>query len=95
MTNYLANNNYTKVVYQIDKNTNEIISEYFSYEEAERETGICSVEISKACRGINKTSGGYKWESVGLTKNEDINLKMEYISKTYFFNDNVEEEEYE
>lgn len=84
MTTSLSNNKYMKVIYQIDKENNEIINEYSTYSEAKRATGISDLQISKVCRGKYKTAGGYKWESVGLIKGEDINKKTEYISKTYF-----------
>ena len=92
MINYLSGNNHIKIIYQIDKDTNKIINIYSSYSEAGRENGILDNEISKACRGINKTSGGYKWESIGFTKGEDIEAKINFISKTYFVDDNNCEE---
>lgn len=87
MVNYLSNYNYTKAVYQIDINTNKIINTYFSYKDASRNTGAIDTEISKVCRGITKTAGGFKWESIGLTKGENIKEKIEYISSKYFDNE--------
>lgn len=40
---------------------------YVSIKEASRNTGISYVTISKVCRGIRKTSGGYHWEFVEET----------------------------
>ena len=34
---------------------------YLTAKEAERELGINHSGISKACRGIQKTAGGYHW----------------------------------
>lgn len=50
-------------VVQIDKNTNEVIKEWSSMAEAERQLGIRQANISDCCRGVNrhKSAGGYKW----------------------------------
>lgn len=50
-------------VVQIDKNTNEVIKEWSSMAEAERQLGIRQANISACCRGVNrhKSAGGYKW----------------------------------
>ena len=40
----------------------EYIKTYNSGTEAEIETGIDSGDISRCCRGIRKTAGGYKWK---------------------------------
>ena len=37
---------------------------YNSIQEASDITGICRNQISKCCRGIGSTAGGYKWEYV-------------------------------
>jgi group I intron endonuclease len=37
---------------------------YNSMNEAERLTGIPNTNISKACRGLRKTAGGYHWEKI-------------------------------
>ena len=51
-------------VVQIDKNTNEVIKEWPSMAEAERQLGIRQANISACCRGVNraKSAGGYKWQ---------------------------------
>lgn len=49
-----------KSVYQIDKNTNNIINEFISISQAERQTSITN--ISKVLRGICKSVGGYYWK---------------------------------
>jgi len=64
--------NKSKKVKQIDVNTGEIINIFFGIEEASRQTGICSSNISACCnKKIRnkgkyywqvKTAGGYKWE---------------------------------
>lgn len=51
----------SKSVLQLDKETDEIISVYPSMTEAERQLNIYQGTISKCCRGINKTAGGFKW----------------------------------
>lgn len=40
--------------------TGELIAEYFSTKEAERQTGIR--HVYRACNGTRKTSGGYVWK---------------------------------
>ena len=40
----------------------ELIKEYRCIRDAERKTGIDHITISRACRGILKTSGGYIWK---------------------------------
>lgn len=56
-------NSKSKKVFQIDKNTNEILNVYYGIGEAERITGICNQQISKCClkRKGYLTAGGYKW----------------------------------
>ena len=53
-----------KIVLQLDKNDN-ILAEYFSVNEAARQTNLDSSTISKVCRGKLKTHGGYKWKYKG------------------------------
>ena len=48
-------------IMQFNKN-NTFIKEYNSIREAEKETGISNATISKVCRGLGKTAGGYKWK---------------------------------
>lgn len=40
----------------------ELIKEYRSIRDAERETGVDHVTITRACKGRYKTSGGYIWK---------------------------------
>jgi hypothetical protein len=49
----------TKAVEQIDPATGEVIKTYDSMSEAARDTGCKN--ISRCCRGLAKTSGGYAW----------------------------------
>ena len=63
------NNNYgtknekiSKVVIQIDKNTNVIVNIFPSLMEAERQTGCSNSHICSCCKGERKTTGGYKWK---------------------------------
>lgn len=54
----------SKPILQINKTTNEIIAEYPSLREVERQLGISNSTISKCCN--NKlhynTAGGFKWQ---------------------------------
>lgn len=52
---------HSKAIYQIDKQTGEIICEYTSILEAMKITGIDSSNISKVCRGKANQSGGFRW----------------------------------
>ena len=51
-------------VAQIDINTNNIINTYDSIALASRETGCDGSGISKVCRGVRKTCGGFKWQYI-------------------------------
>lgn len=48
-----------KPVFQIDNG--DIVARYPSIAEAQRQTGCWDIEISRCCRGIIKSSGGYQW----------------------------------
>ena len=52
----------SKLVLQIDKTTNEVIAEFPSTMEVERQLGIRASNISKCCKGKQKTCGGFKWQ---------------------------------
>lgn len=41
-----------------------LVAEYKSMREAERLTGIESIDISKVTRGIRDTAGGYRWKKI-------------------------------
>ena len=58
----LTNGKQSKPVLQIDKYTNEIIAEFPSIAEAERQLGYCYSHISKCCLGKRKSCGGYFWK---------------------------------
>ena len=51
----------TKSVIQRSKAGNEI-ARYKSIREAERKTGIKNITITRCCKGVYKTAGGYVWE---------------------------------
>ena len=53
-------------IYQIDKNTNEIIKKYPSMIEASRELGIAASSLTQVCQKQphKLTVGGYKWRYV-------------------------------
>ena len=50
-----------KSVLQIDKNTNEVIAEFPSTREVEKQLGYVHNCISACCRGKQRTAYGYKW----------------------------------
>lgn len=52
----------SKPVLQLDINTGQVISEYPSTMEAERQLNINSGNISMCCNGKRKTAYGYKWK---------------------------------
>lgn len=52
----------SKVVIQIDKDTNEIIAEFPSTMEVQRQLGFANQNISLCCREVNNTAYGYKWQ---------------------------------
>lgn len=52
----------SKVVIQIDKDTNEIIAEFPSTMEVQRQLGFANQNISQCCRGKLKSSYGFKWQ---------------------------------
>lgn len=66
--------NQSMLVNQIDKNTNEIIAQYCSINEAARvmlekgythcKSGTGSTHISQVCQGKRKTFAGFKWQKV-------------------------------
>lgn len=51
----------SKSVLQIDKETGQVIAEYPSAKEAERQKGFDDSNIGYCCKGIRMTAGGYKW----------------------------------
>lgn len=54
-------NKIAKPVIQRSKAGNEI-ARYESIREAERKTGIKNITITRCCKGVYKTAGGYVWE---------------------------------
>lgn len=42
--------------------TGKFVNDYYSANEAHRQTGISQSHISACCRGVGKTAGGYIWE---------------------------------
>ena len=56
-----VNNKKSKAVLQYDLQGN-LIKEYYSIMQAERETKISNVSISRVCNGKRKTAGGFKWK---------------------------------
>ena len=56
------NGKLAKPVFQIDKNTNEVIAEFPSIKEVQRQLGINQSNISECCLGKRNTAGGFKWQ---------------------------------
>ena len=50
----------SKKVIQLDLNDN-VLNEFESMRQAERETGVLVGNISSCCNGKTKSAGGYKW----------------------------------
>ena len=55
-----TNGKCSKQVLQIDIKTNEIIKEFPSTREVQRQLGLS--HISQCCKGKHKTCGGFKWQ---------------------------------
>ncbi len=51
-----------KRIAQIDKNTGEILRVWPSAREAARQMGVEHINILLVCRGVRKSSCGFKWE---------------------------------
>lgn len=50
-----------------------ILTEYYSINEAERATGIKAANISKVCRELRNTAGGFKWKyKLSVTTRESL-----------------------
>lgn len=63
MTKALTNrSDQSKLVLQIDKKTNEVIAEFPSTMEVQRQLGYSNSGISQCCLGKRKQSYGYKWQ---------------------------------
>lgn len=61
ITKYTNRQGGTKMVQQIDKDTNDLIAIYPSIAEASRITGADGSTITKVCKGKLKSTHGYKW----------------------------------
>ena len=59
--NNLKGNGQCQPVYQIDRNTGEIINQFQSLKEVEKELGLHKTQIWSAVNGQAKTAGGYCW----------------------------------
>ena len=58
-TKRIAEKRFKKVI-QLDLNNN-VLSEFESMKQAERETGVLVCNISSCCSGRSKSAGGFKW----------------------------------
>ena len=52
----------SKIVIQLNKDTNKEMNRYNSITEASKKSGIERTNIDKCCKGINKTAGGFFWK---------------------------------
>ena len=59
--NLINRKDQSKSVLQIDKKTNEVIAEFPSMAEVERQFGFSQGHISNCCLGKRKSHGGYIW----------------------------------
>ena len=62
--NQRANATRKKPVYQIDKDTLDIINKFDSAKDASKQTGINSSNITQVCKHSRKTAGNYIWKFV-------------------------------
>lgn len=70
----------TIAVDQYDK-SNNLLAHYESLAEASGVTGVSVCSIIKACRGINKTSGGYIWRYADPEKAAEIVARPVKVDK--------------
>lgn len=56
------NEKISKIILQIDKNSNVVINIFPSTIAAEKQTGCKQQNICSCCKGKLKTTGGYKWK---------------------------------
>lgn len=64
MSEIQINGSHSKPILQIDKETNDIIKEWPSISEVERQIGIDGSLITRCCKNKphHKSAGGYKWQ---------------------------------
>ena len=60
--NFINRKDQSKPVLQIDKKTNEVIKEFPSVREVERQLGFIHNNISKCCNGKRQTAYGFIWK---------------------------------
>lgn len=56
------NHNRSKHIYQIDKDSNKIIAEYYGVPKVVRKTGLCEGALYAVLNNRRKTTGGYIWK---------------------------------
>jgi hypothetical protein len=54
--------NSTKSVARVQRNTNIILQVFTSAKQAEEKLGIFATNITKCCKGIRATAGGFNWQ---------------------------------
>ena len=58
----MSNSHLKKEIFQIDMNTGEIIMEFQSLMEVQRQLGYDNGSVSRCCNGKRQTAYGFKWE---------------------------------
>ena len=61
-TEKTRNGKCSKPILQIDKNTNEVIAEFPSMRQVQRELGYLQGNIGSCCKGLRKSAYGFKWK---------------------------------
>lgn len=77
ITNNLPKN--LKSVFQLDKDTLEVVNSFNSVAEASNKTGILSSSISRTCRHGSNTAGGFSW----IFQHEYNSLSKEEVKALY------------
>lgn len=71
----------TREVYQLNKDTLEIIKEFKSIAEASKETNIFGTSINRNCRHKSNSAGGYSW----IYKDEYEAISKEDLHRLYSY----------
>ena len=71
----------TRKVYQLNKNTLEIINEFKSIAEASKETSVLGTSINRNCRHKSNSAGGYSW----IYKDEYETISKEELHRLYSY----------
>ena len=77
----IKNKKFTREVYQLNKDTLEIINEFKSIAEASKETNILGTTINRNCRHKSNSAGGYSW----IYKDEYEAISKEELHRLYSY----------